>query len=346
MTNSEKLLSAFAEGYFYKEFVYSNLKFKPQTGIGTEVELADLIINLEDVVLAIQLKERNDTDRTYEKAREEKWLNKRCKQAKEQIKQTIMYINSEEITFENARGKSTKINQNAEIVPLVVFENNSIIEYEHLLKSNSGEGINVGCMSLADFREMCINLISPIEIIEYIKWRQAFYVNNGNVDIMIYDMDDGLLFSKPQNKESLIYQYLQERYGDWSKVEKDTCYQSFRNAISVLYEHTYIMSEENGCYEIMKFLSHLFLDEIKYFVERIDKSLIMAQKKKYGVVGTLRNTLSEYAIVFVASKNGEMISMEKLSYVALTKQSVKTILQVIIYWISEEEYRIDFALRQ
>ena len=35
--------------------MYADLKFTP-TG-GTEVELADLIINLEDIILAIQLKE-------------------------------------------------------------------------------------------------------------------------------------------------------------------------------------------------------------------------------------------------------------------------------------------------
>ena len=46
MTNSEKLLSSFSENYFYKD-----LKFTP-TG-GTEIELADLIINLEDIILAI-----------------------------------------------------------------------------------------------------------------------------------------------------------------------------------------------------------------------------------------------------------------------------------------------------
>ena len=57
MTNSEKLLSSFSEDFFYKELVYADLKFVPEGG--TEIELADLIINLEDVILAIQLKERN-----------------------------------------------------------------------------------------------------------------------------------------------------------------------------------------------------------------------------------------------------------------------------------------------
>ena len=46
MTNSEKLLSSFSEDFFYKELVYADLKFVPKGG--TEIELADLIINLED----------------------------------------------------------------------------------------------------------------------------------------------------------------------------------------------------------------------------------------------------------------------------------------------------------
>ena len=46
------------------------MKFVPEGG--TEIELADLIINLEDVILAIQLKERNERDRTQDKNVEEK----------------------------------------------------------------------------------------------------------------------------------------------------------------------------------------------------------------------------------------------------------------------------------
>ena len=65
MTNSEKLLSSFSEDFFYKELVYADLKFVPEGG--TEIELADLIINLENVILAIQLKERNERDRTQDK---------------------------------------------------------------------------------------------------------------------------------------------------------------------------------------------------------------------------------------------------------------------------------------
>lgn len=89
MTNSEKLISLFSEQYFYKELVYSELKFKLQHDQNREVEFADLIINLEDIILAVQLKERNEKDRTQDKNTEERWLKKKCRKAKEQIKDTI-----------------------------------------------------------------------------------------------------------------------------------------------------------------------------------------------------------------------------------------------------------------
>lgn len=191
MTNSEKLLSSFSENYFYKELVYADLKFTP-TG-GTEIELADLIINLEDIILAIQLKERNEKDRTQDKNIEEKFV-----------------------------------------------------------------------------------------------------------------------LNKPQKNENLVQQYLYEKYGENAIYEDRLYYELFRQYVLVLYEHKEIESEINGCYEVIKFLAHLFRDEIKCFVERTEKALLIAKTKKFNLVGTLRNVQKEYAIVFTATEQGEQIPFEKL----------------------------------
>lgn len=81
--------------------IYTILKFNLHNGNNTEVEFADLIINLEDVILAIQVKERNEKDKTRDKNIEEKWLKKKCKKAKEPIKDTISYIQNENVSFAN-----------------------------------------------------------------------------------------------------------------------------------------------------------------------------------------------------------------------------------------------------
>ena len=344
VTNSEKLLSSFSEDFFYKELVYADLKFVPEGG--TEIELADLIINLEDVILAIQLKERNERDRTQDKNVEEKWLKKKCKKAKEQIKDTILFINNEKVSFVNARGKETKINPNAEIVPLVVFENVSISEYEHLLRSHTADGLSVNCMSIDDFQLMCQELVSPIEIIEYVKWRKAFYEKNGAINLLITETKKGFFLSKPQKQETLVYQYLYEQYGDDVLAEENFYYELFRKYVSVLYEHIEVVSEPDGCYEVIKFLAHLFRDEIRCFVERVEKALVIAKRKRFELVGTLRNSQKEYAMVFTATEQGEQIPSEKLLSGVFEKQKVHTLLQIITYWIDDDEYRIDFVLWQ
>lgn len=99
------------------------------------------------------------------------------------------YNDNETVSFVNARGKETKINPKADIVPLVVFDNASILEYEHLLRSHSSEGLTVNCISLEDFHCMCKALLSPIEIIEYIRWRHEFYKKNGSINLLITETD-------------------------------------------------------------------------------------------------------------------------------------------------------------
>lgn len=74
MNKSEQLLSAFSEDYFFKELVIDDLHFIPDGG--SEVEVADLVINLGDFIVAIQLKERNDTDQTEDALVESRWLER------------------------------------------------------------------------------------------------------------------------------------------------------------------------------------------------------------------------------------------------------------------------------
>lgn len=135
----------------------------------------------------------------------------------------------------------------------------------------------------------------------------------------------------------------QEGWNGKSQYPRISYYELFRQYVLVLYEHKEIESEINGCYEVIKFLAHLFRDEIKCFVERTEKALLIAKTKKFNLVGTLRNVQKEYAIVFTAT---EQIPSEKLLPVVFEKQKVHTLLQVITYWVNDNEYMIDFVLWQ
>ena len=114
-------------------------------------------------------------------------------------------------------------------------------------------------------------------------------------------------------------------------------YELFRQYVSVLYEHKQMESKINGCYEVIKFLAHLFRDEIKCFVERTEKALLIAKTKKFNLVGTLRHVQKGYAIVFTATEQGKQVPSEELLPVVFEKQKVHTLLQVITYWVKEME---------
>lgn len=213
VNNTEEILSAFSKMYFYNELVQDELKFTP---VGrSEVELADLIVNMGEIILAIQLKARNENEQTADMEKEGKWLDSKSKKAKKQVKDTIEYISrGEPLQFENGRNQLITINPEAKIIPLVVFMNKKIEVYPHVLQKHSDNSITVNCMSYEDFKTMCEVLATPIEIIQYLEYRQTFYENNGSVDCYInWDENDMISFLKPMKNESLVYQFLYDTYG-------------------------------------------------------------------------------------------------------------------------------------
>lgn len=76
------------------------------------------------------------------------------------------------------------------------------------------------------------------------------------------------------------------------------------------------------------------------------KKHLIAKTKKFNLVGTLRNVQKGYAIVFTATEQGEQVPSEELLPVVFEKQKVHTLLQVITYWVNDNEYMIDFVLWQ
>lgn len=342
MNNSERLLSAFSETYFYKELVFDDLCFIPHGG--TEIELADLLLNLGDYIIAIQLKARNEIDKTDDDNKEYKWLTKKCKMAKGQVKETLQFISSNNIPpFKNKRGESITLNADAEIIPLVIFENDKIHKYPHLLKKHSTDGLTVNCMSFFDFQEMCRILYTPTEIISYLEYRKALYESQGEVDIMIFDgVDDELVITKPTHKEALVFQFLSERYGYKESTKNSFLIKPFQEFLHQLPEHTVEGSQKNGTYQILVFLAHFDRTEITEFMKRLIATRDEAKVGTEGICKSLRRQDNEYAIIFVA---GRMLKMKYLLSVVRQKAKVKKILEVNIYWEDSENFRIDFLYR-
>lgn len=346
VNNTEEILSAFSKMYFYNELVQDELKFTP---IGhTEVELADMIVNLGEVILAIQLKARDENEQTDDITKEMKWLDSKSKKAKKQVKDTIEYItNREGLRFKNGRNQFITINPEAKIIPLVVFMNKKIEMYPHVLKKHTENSITVNCMSYEDFQTMCELLVTPIEIIQYLEYRQTFYEDNGNVDCWVNWDEDGMVtFLKPMRKESLVYQFLYDSYGMEHGKKEEIYLEDFRLFLHNLPEHTDWESEDNASFSVIKFLAHLNRVEIKNFWERLNEARRYSKcHKENKIVGTLRNTQQQYIILFVASDGNRILDLEAFSKMYLDLADTKTWIQVIVYWENSSVFRVDFNAR-
>lgn len=339
MNNSERLLSAFSEDYFFKELVFDDLCFVPEGG--TKIELADLIINLKDIIIAIQLKERNPEEQTFDDKSENKWLQNKCKVAKKQVKQTMQLLSSGELpAFKNKRGQEISFQLDAKVIPLVVFENQHIDKYPHLLKRHSDNSIDVNCMSFEDYVEMCKTLISPIEIVAYLEYRQRIYKDNSEIDIMIFDgVGDELIITKPMRQESLVMQFLAEVYGVGKAEKQNPALQYFRSFLHKLPEHTKSTYIEKDTYSILLFLAHMNRQEMDAFWDNLIATKEENEKGIKGILHSLRRGDNEFAVLFIS---GIIRPIDEILPIVRKTAEVKRILEVAIYHVSAKEFAIDF----
>ncbi len=344
MTESEKILSAFSQMYFFEEIVQDNLQFVSHDG--STQELADLLLNMGDSIIAIQIKERSDSARTTDSIIEKKWFDKKMSLAKKQIKTTMSFIKEGKIpAFQNKRGITKIIRADAEIIPLVIFLNESITEYPHILERHSETGLTVNCMSFADFQVMCSELISPAEMIDYLKYRCGFYEANGPVNVIIREFSENdMLIIRPAANETLLHLFLIEKYGIDELKQGNEQFELFRWFVRQTAERSIVGRDNFATYSILLFLMHFRRNEIKEFMKRLILARDKAKAGNYGIAGSLRRGDS-YAIFFVSSPPHQSLSMEYLSKLARRKCNPQKLLQVYAWWEDNENYRIDYILQ-
>lgn len=339
MNKSEQLLSAFSQDYFFKELVFDELKYTPPGS--TEIEIADLLINLGDIIIVVQLKTRNDEDQSKDSLIENKWLNKKCKLAKGQVKSSLEFISSGALPiFYNKRGQTVTFRADAKVIPLVVFDNDQIDAYPHLLRKHTESGMNINCMSFSDYCEMCRILVTPMEIAEYLEFRKIIFEEYGDVDILVMDgINNELILTKPQKNESLVHQFLAQKYGMKISEQQKNVVEIFRNFLHILPEHTVNSSTQNGSYEILLFFAHFYRDEIIKFWDLLEDTKLNAKKGKSELVHSLRTELGEYVIMFTT--NG-LRPIEMLLPMIKRVVEPKQVLEVDVHWFNKEEFGVDF----
>lgn len=174
LTNSsEKILTDINQNIFYREFTFDKNDF--YTMAGNKVELADNVIWLEDWIILIQIKERNADEA---KVSQVKWFeNKVLKKAKQQIKQGLRMLNSEEqVNVTNSLGQTFNLRTAdiRKIHNLIIYHLN---EDPHpdvagVKMYNCTDGTFVHIISSIDYKYLCHFLMTPAEMNQYLDFRK------------------------------------------------------------------------------------------------------------------------------------------------------------------------------
>ena len=115
MTKSEKLCESLGNLFFFKEMVKSNLIYITDTK--EEKELADIILRVDNFIIPMQIKEKDNEE--YDLT---KWLNNKVyKKAKQQIKISCKEL-KEKINFKDSTNNDILEDiDSCTIIPIIIF---------------------------------------------------------------------------------------------------------------------------------------------------------------------------------------------------------------------------------
>ncbi len=182
MTESEAHIAKLNSTYFFKEFSFSSTKFK-ENNRGEELELADNVVWLDDLLLITQIKERNKSN----DGNIENWFARKVlRKAVKQIKDTIKYFEKyNDISIKNEKGHLLNVTEaikNAPIKLIAYHCDESLSEKNRFLKFYQSKDVGlIHLFHIEDYNGICNILITPFEIKDYLNFRELLYSRHKDI---------------------------------------------------------------------------------------------------------------------------------------------------------------------
>lgn len=163
------------EHFFFEEFTYSTNTFRPSPS--TELELADSIIWLDDMLVLFQLKEREKIRKTSPD-REARWFEKKVIEVgTKQIRDSMKYLDvHRNILLRNHRGHQFKLKSSAiaGLHKVICYLGNSRLpetcRWKKFHISRTAGTIHV--IAAHDYLGIARTVLTPFELSEYLAFRQ------------------------------------------------------------------------------------------------------------------------------------------------------------------------------
>jgi hypothetical protein len=306
-------LVALNEWHFFREFTYSRTIFR--LAQGQDVEFADSLIWLGDLLLVYQLKERAisaDANSDTEK----KWFERKIlRQATRQVRDTLRYLHADNgIKVCNHRNETFNLTLGAvrQIHKLVIYLPHEALPatFRKIKHHRSRTAGVIHILAANDYLGIVRTLQTPAEVIDYLGFREAL-INMREIDLLeiseqalVGQYLEGDFDAPPAMKFIEAVQSLDHRTDEW---DISRLIAGFKNRLTT-------DSEANDYYAVVRELAMLNRNEMREFKKRLVRSLSKARADQEAFPYRMETLGTECGFVFMPltreeSPNGRIALM-------------------------------------
>lgn len=298
MNAFEQYISELNSNVFFREFSFSRNNFYPLPK--SELQFADHVVWLDDLLIVFQCKERNISKSTNSED-EKKWFNRKVvHDATKQIRDTLKYLKKyKEIHLTNERNHIFNI-ATAElksINKIVLYSAHKLLPTECRNKKyhkSSSVGF-IHFFHIEDYLGICETLVTPAEIHHYLSYREELInkweKETGHIPeyALLGHFLYGDLYAEPNIESSKYLIALKNNRSEWD----------FTNIVRIYADRITTTSNPQDYYEIITELANLKRTDLKLFKERFELARDKAMKNEFAI--PYRMTIpNKVGFVFIA----------------------------------------------
>lgn len=344
---AEEYVKVVNDNMFLREFTFNENELKNEDN--QEIELADNIVWLDEILLLIQVKWRNPKEVGTEE-QEVKWYNNKVlKNAKGQIKSTINYFEEiKNLEVENGRGfkfdlSKAPVEKSRKLI--IYLPSNELPEKEKFIKFYNSRDVGlIHIFNFEDYKWICQYLITPCEIVRYLDFREDA-ANLFGTDINL--IPEQLVLGKFLSGDEIFE--IDPKYIEYlNRFEEDIEEFNIYPFLENFYSTTIIQERKTDYIPIVKEIAKLSRFELREFKRRLVLSVEKSKLNEYTIPYRIAFPRNEIGFVFVpisfkdeAIKNKWTIGLKNFTLAHKYDQKLRKCIGVTIFRHQKSEEYIE-----
>ena len=312
----EDEIASLNEHFFFGEFTYATNTFRP--GPSTEVELADSIIWLDDMLVVFQLKERGKIGKTSPD-REAKWFERKViGRGTKQIRDSVEYLDAHRsILLRNHRCHEFELRRDAiaGMHKVICYLGNGRLpeacRRKKFHRSRTAGTIHV--IAAHDYLGVVRTVLTPFELFEYLAFRQELIEKWGDAvssvpePALVGQYLEGDVDTKPDPAFMDVLRALEHRADEWD----------MSGIIKKFAERITTDGPTTEYYAILKELAKLKRNELREFKTRFSLSMEKCRSGEFALPYRMASPRTGCGFVFMPLTE-DAVEVRKRALMSLT----------------------------